>query len=169
MQTTISRRVQSAVQAVAPSVESEFFDCDATLLFNYVLQPNQTVNNLQQPIDSNGDFWLCGIQASGAEFQRVDLTSQASTFSLCVSDDVGYKLMSDYLPIGFFTPAYGNPWPYVVRRSHMFKAGTRITIDLQETSGFTTIVQIAFRGRYRYRLSDVQTAQRNLLANKRGR
>ena len=169
METTITRRVQSAVQTLAPSVASEFFDCDATLLFNYVLQPNQTVNNLQQPIESNGDFWLCGIQASGANFQRVDLTSQASTFGLRISDDVGYKLMSDYIPIGFFTPAYGNSWPYVVRPSHMFKAGTRISIDLQEQSGNTTIVQLAFRGRYRYRLADVQAAQRNLLAMKRGR
>jgi hypothetical protein len=169
MNTTITRRVQSAVQEIAPSVASEFYDCDATLVFNYVLQPNQTVNNLMQPIDSNGDFWLCGVQASSAEFDRPDSVVLAANVGIRLSDDTGYKLFSNYVPVMFFTPAYGNSWPFVVRPSHMFKAGTQIVIDLQELSGVTNVVQLAFRGRYRYRLSDVQIAQRNLLAKKNGR
>ena len=163
MEATLTRAVQSTRQVDPPMIAGDFYDCDATLVFNYVLAPYQTLTGLQQPVDSNGDFWLCGIQASCTEYDRVDLTLLSTQCGIRVSDDVGYKLMSDLIPIGFFTPIYGNSYPYVVRLSHMFKMGTKIVIDLQEQSGVTAIVQIAFRGRYRYRMSDIQAARKQLI------
>ena len=147
---------QIGVRYPTPAMVGEFFDCDATLVFNWTLEPLQTQIALQQPISSEGDFYLCGIQATSVTYQRPDLIQLAATFQLRVSDDLGYKLMSDYIPSQFFSPTFGNPYPYVIRPSHLFKAGTRVSIDIQETSNVTNVIQIAFRGRYRYRLSDVK-------------
>jgi hypothetical protein len=147
-----------------PATVGGFVDCDTTLVFNYTLQPLQTLIALQQPISSEGDFYLCGIQASSIQYQRPDLIQLNALAAFRFSDDLGYKLSDDFIGVGFFSPAFGNSYPYVVRPSHLFKAGTRINIDVQELSNTTNIIQIAFRGRYRYRVSDIQ----NLAAAQRG-
>lgn len=154
-----------------PSLQAGFVDIDETLTFNIKLTPNQIITGLQQPISRDGDFWLCGIQMSCIEFQRPDLIEVAALAGLRISDDTGYQLMNDFINSNFFSPAFGNSYPYVINPVHLFKAGTRINIDLQELSGPGTeenpflgnIVQVLFRGRYRYRLSDVQ-AQSALIA-----
>lgn len=155
-----------------PSLAAGFVDVDSSLVFNWRLIPNpgggaQPTTGLQQPIPGDGDFYLCGIQMTSVIFQRPDLVEVAGDASLRISDDTGYRLMSDYIDIQAFTPATGNSYPYVIRPAHLFKAGTRINIDLQELSGpgteenpfLANIIQITFRGRFRYRLSDVQAQQ----------
>jgi hypothetical protein len=68
--------------------------------------------------------------------------------------------MSDYINVNFMSEAMGNSYPFVISPSHWFKSGTSIVIDLQELSNQANtpnIIQIAFRGRYRYRLSTIQS------------
>lgn len=169
MTPTIQR--QMAMMSV-PALEAGFEDIDATLVFPYVLQPGQTANALQQPISGDGDFWLCGWQMTSVLFQRPDLIELAGNAGARLSDDAGYRLQSDFINVAFLTPLNGNSYPArVIKPAHFFKAGTRINIDLQELTNLTdeisgpvpNIIQIAFRGRYRYRMSDVQ-AQARLIA-----
>lgn len=158
-----------------PALEAGFEDIDATLVFNYVLQPGQTANALQQPISGDGDFWLCGWQMTSVLFQRPDLVELAGNASARLSDDTGYRLQSDFVNIAFLTPLNGNSYPRVIRPAHLFKAGTRINIDLQELSNVIdevsgpvpNVIQIAFRGRYRYRMADVQAAARLIAQTER--
>jgi hypothetical protein len=152
-----------ALQA-QPSLVNQFSDIDQPLVFNYTLQPNQVITGLQQPVSRDGDFYMCALNMSSVNMQRPDLIQLAANAGVRISDDTGYKLMSDYIQVGLIGPAFGNSYPKGLNMTHLFKAGTKINIDLQELSGVTNIVQLIFYGRYRYRASDVQT-QGRLLAN----
>lgn len=161
--TTPGFQQQQALMPLPPELSQGFVDIDETLVFNYVLQPGQEANALQQPISGDGDYWLCGWQMTSVLFQRPDLVELAGNAGARLSDDTGYRLQSDYVNVAFLTPIAGNSFPRVIRPAHLFKAGTRINIDLQELSNVTdtglpvpNVIQIAFRGRYRYRMSDVQ-------------
>jgi hypothetical protein len=157
----------SALISTSPSISNEFVDIDQPLVFNWVLQPNNIINGLQQPIARDGDFWLCAMQATCVQAERPDLIVKASQCGIRITDDVGYKLFSDFINIGSFTPVAGNSYPFVINPSHLLRAGTRLSIDLQELSGVTSIVQIKFAGRYRYRVSDIQAMRQQLLRDKR--
>jgi hypothetical protein len=162
----------------SPSQAKEFVDIDDTLTFNYVLAPGQVINALQQPVGGDGDFWLCGIQMTSVLRQRPDLIELAGNAGMRIADDTGYRLMSDFLNIAFLTPLNGNSYPWVIRPAHLFKAGTRISIDMQELSNVIddvtgpvpNIIQIGFRGRYRYRVSDLknQTALLRRIQKRQG-
>ena len=152
---------------MSPSLLNEFVDIDQTLVFNYQLQPGQTIAGLQQPISGDGDFHLCGMQVTSVLLQKPTLVELQGFVGVRIADDVGYKLMSGFISNKFMTPQQGNSYPYVIRPAHMFKAGTRINIDLQEQSNVTdpisgpvpNIVQILFRGRYRYRMDTLRRLQ----------
>lgn len=160
-----------------PELAQGFVDIDDTLIFDYKLQPGQEANALQQPISGDGDFWLCGWQMTSVLFQRPDLVELAGNAGARLSDDTGYRLQSDYINIAFLTPLNGNSYPKVIRPAHLFKAGTRINIDLQELTNLIdevsgpvpNVIQIAFRGRYRYRMSDVQLQAKLIAQSQRYR
>jgi len=139
-----------------PSLDNQYYDCDVTLTFDVQIQANAQLVGLQQPISSEGDFYLCAYGASSVIQQRPDLQELAGSVSIRLSDDTGYRLSDDYITMPFLTSIAGNPYPFVVKTPHLFKAGTKIWIDMQETSGgdggSPSNVQIAFRGRYRYRM-----------------
>ena len=148
-----------------------FVDVDQTLVFNLILQSGQTVNALQLPISGDGDFYLCGMQASS--FISVGFNSQQviGNAGIRIADDLGYRLSDDFLDFSFMSSMRGNSYPWMIRPAHLFKAGTRINIDLTETTGlgvnsppYTNTVQILFRGRYRYKLSDI-IVQNKLIVN----
>ena|ERR1700689_492574 len=156
-----------AAIVTSPSISKEFVDIDQPIVFNWILQPNSIINGLQQPIARDGDFRLCAIGATCVKAERPDLIVKASQCGIRITDDNGYKLFSDFIGIGFFTPVAGNSYPFVINPAHLFVAGTRIVIDLQEQSDVTSIVQIKFYGRYRYRVSDIQAMRRQLIQDKR--
>jgi hypothetical protein len=151
----------SAAQALyqVPELSQDFVDIDASLVFNYVLQPGTVQNGLQQPISADGDYYLCGMQMSSVLQQRPDLIQNAGNAAILISDDTGYRLFSDYVNVNFMSASFGNSYPFVISPTHVFKSGTKITIDLQELSNVANvpnIIQVIFRGRYRYRVSDLQ-------------
>lgn len=157
---------QAAMRQLPPELARGFVDIDATLVFNFVLQPGQVAYGLQQPISGDGDFWLCGMQALSTLSQRFDINYLSGNVGIRIADDTGYKLASDFIPINLLSPMSGNSYPWVIRPSHLFRAGTRINIDLQELSNASqsgvpipNIVQLAFRGRYRYKMSTIQEQQ----------
>lgn len=138
-------------QVRASRKSNQFVDCDVTLVYNYQIGAFATIVGLQQPISAEGDFYLCAIQASSVIQQRPDLQEYTGNVSIRIADDVGYRLMDDYITMNFLTEMGGNPWPFVIKPAHFFRAGTKIWIDMQENSGFLSNVQVSFRGRYRYR------------------
>lgn len=157
----------SAAQALAqvPELERDFVDIDSTLVFPYVLQPGTVQNGLQQPISADGDYYLCGMQMSSVLQQRPDLVQNSGNAAIRISDDNGYRIMSDYINVAFLSASYGNSYPFVINPAHRFAAGTKITIDLQELSNVANepnIILVVFRGRYRYRLSDLQSQSSQL-------
>lgn len=138
-----------------------FVDIDDTLVYSVVLQPSQVLTGQQQPIDNNGDFYLKGMQAMSALAQRPDLVELAGNVGIRIYDDTGYALSSDYINIAFLTSINGNSYPWAINE-HLIKAGTRITIDLEELSNASdvagpipNVVQIAFRGTYRFRTAEL--------------
>jgi hypothetical protein len=142
-----SEHIMSSSQAAI----NGFVDIDTTLTLSWVLQPYTIVNAIQQPVSRDGDFWLCGIEMTSSQVEAPDLIRYNAMAGLRISDAHGYVLFSDFLNSNFFPP--NNP--FVINPSHLFRAGTHINVDLQEQSGVNNAVQIAFRGRYRYRMSDV--------------
>jgi hypothetical protein len=149
-------KMSSMNQFAQPQLRSnvksnKFVDCDVTLVFNYQIGAYAQIVGLQQPISAEGDFYLCAMQASSVIQQRPDLQEYAGSVSIRIADDVGYRLMDDYITMNFLTEMAGNPWPFVIKPAHFFRAGTKIWIDMQENSGFLSNVQVSFRGRYRYR------------------
>ena len=155
MTPTLTQRQQAMVK-IPPSLIHQYQDIDKTLVFDWQLQAGQTITGLQQPIDRDGDYWLCAIGMSSVYFQRPTLVEVAALAGLRISDDTGYKLMSDYINVNNIGPAFGNSYPFVIKPAHLFKSGTKITIDLQEQSGVINVVQVTFYGRYRYRMADLQ-------------
>lgn len=143
-------RITPARPHLPPSLRQEFVDCDTTLVFDYQVPAGETLVGLQQPISSEGDFFLCAIQASSVIQARPDLQLAAGNVGLRFADDTGYRLMDDYVNLYFFSEMQGNPWPYVVKPMHRFRAGTKILVDIEESTGFLSNVQVAFRGVYRY-------------------
>lgn len=165
----------SPAQALSrvPELSRDFVDIDASLVFNYVLQPGTVQNGLQQPISADGDYYCCAMQMSSVLQQRPDLIQNAGNCAIMISDDAGYRLFSDYINVNFFSASFGNSYPFVINPTHVFKAGTKITIDLQELSNVANtpnIIQVTFRGRYRYRVADlqVQSAQISQARKMRG-
>lgn len=153
MSEALTRQVKQ--QYIPPSLTNEFFDVDETLVFNYVLQPNQTITGLEQPVSGAGDFYLCGIQMTAHNFPTFGSKGMSTQAALRVVDSKGYRLIDNYAPVGFFTPSAGNSYPYVLSRPYKFDKGTYIGVDLQEQSGSICTVQVAFRGRYRFHYADV--------------
>jgi len=148
-------------QPFAPQdLDSEFFDCDETLVFSYVLLPNQNITNLQQPISLMGDFYLCAIQATSHNFPSFGALGTSIDAGFRFTDSTGYRLLDGYAGVNFFAPSQGNSFPYSLNPQHRFAAGTYIGIDLQEQSNLVNTIQIAFKGRYRYRMADVIKAAR---------
>ena len=135
-----------------PALVHQFSDVDTTLVYDYQIQPNAQIVGLQQPISMEGDFYLCAWQASSVIQIRPDDQENAGNVSIRIADDTGYRLMDDYITMNYLTSISGNPWPFTLRRPHMFRAGTKIWIDIQELSGSLSNVQICFRGQYRYRM-----------------
>jgi len=134
-----------------PSLANEFVDVDTTLVFDYQIAASGVAVGLQQPISSEGDFYLCAMQASAVIQIRPDDQEDAGNVGIRIADDTGYRLMDDYVNLYFFSEMQGNPWPYVIKPMHLFKGGTKIIIDIQEYTGNLSNVQIGFRGLYRYR------------------
>jgi len=134
-----------------PAFVHQFADVDETLVFNYQIQPNAQQVGLQQPVSMEGDFYLFAWQASSVIQVRPDNQENAGNVSIRLADDTGYRLSDDYIGMNFLTSIAGNPWPYTLRLPHMFRAGTKIWIDMQELSGFLSNVQVCFRGQYRFR------------------
>lgn len=158
---TANALAKVSVRRPTQQVAGMFYDCDDTLVFDYQILANAQVIGLQQPIASDADFYLCGVAASSVIIESSVTQEFNGNVGLRFTDSTGYRLMSDYVDLAFFNTSFGNPYPYVINPSHVFKAGTRINIDIQELSGgnagvsgsgFPSNVQIAFRGRYRYRL-----------------
>ena len=152
---------------IPPSISNQFIDIDQSLVFSWNLTANTIQNGLQQPIPRNGDFWLCAMSASCVQVESPDVIVKSSHCGIRISDDLGYKLFSDFLNIDYFTPAIGNSYPFAFNPIHMFKAGTRINIDLAELDDVNSIVQIKFRGRMRYRMSDIQLMRQQIAQDRR--
>jgi hypothetical protein len=134
-----------------PAFLHQFSDVHETLVFDYQIQPNAQIVGLQQPISMEGDFYLFAWQASSVIQLRPDNQEDAGNVSVRLADDTGYRLSNDYIGMNFLTSISGNPWPFVLRTPHMFRAGTKIWIDMQENSGYLSNVQVAFLGQYRFR------------------
>ena len=149
------------------ALQNEFVDIDQTLIFNYKLPGGKTVNGLSQPISADGDYFLCGLQVVCAIFENPLVQTIQGEVGVRLADDSGYKLMNEYVTSLFMTPAAGNSYPFIIRPQHKFLAGTRINIDLQEMSNLSdesgtslpNLVQIAFRGFYRYRTASLLKQQ----------
>lgn len=133
-----------------PEFANETVDIDVSIPLNWILQPYTAVNAIQVPISRDGDFWLCGIRVTSTQMEAPDLVRYNALAGLRVADANGYALFGDFIQSSFFSLA-----EFVVNPSHLFRAGTHINVDLQEQSGVVNIVQAVFRGRYRYRMSDV--------------
>src|SRR5262249_19509852 len=129
-------------------------------IFDYQIQADAEIVGLQHPIKSEGDFFLCAFGASAIIQLRPDSQINSGDVAIRLTDDTGYRLSNDYLGMDFTSAVKGNAYHYTYLKSHLFKAGTKIIIDLKELAdgtipgpitGLPTNVQIAFYGVYRYR------------------
>lgn len=123
---------------VTPS--AQFVDQDVTYVYNVVLTANQQLNNEIVQLDNDADFLLMGIQITRAT---------SNLYQIIFADNQGQQLSNDFIYGAAFSGG-GNGVPFTIVPARIFSRGGQIQIRIQDLSGATNTIQIAFRGVKRY-------------------
>jgi hypothetical protein len=127
-----------------PPAEAAGYD---TKPYDYIYSPpgglltaDQVIENDQVSIQPDSDFILAGWYIS----------QYTGAFQIQLTDSAGYQMMSGFLNSGGISLGANNPT--VFSPAHMFPAGGRIQVSIQDLSGLTNPLQIVFKGWKRFRL-----------------
>ncbi len=116
-----------------------YTDLPFTYVFTIALTASQVVNGAQQAIDTDSDFMW-----------RALVFSSTGIFRVRFSDSQAFFLSN--LQIDSLNLSNDGSSPYVIFPEMPFPAGSRIGIDITDTSANPNTVQIGFIGCKRYRL-----------------
>lgn len=104
------------------------------------LTADQEIEDDQVSIQPDSDFYCAGIYIS----------QYTGAFELQITDSQGYQLSNGFLNSGGISQAANDPT--VFSPAHMFPAGGRIQISIEDLSGATNPLQIVFVGWKRFRI-----------------
>lgn len=107
---------------------------------NGQLTANQLINPDSVAIQTDADFLLFGLWIPFAN----------GLFQIQLIDATGYQLSSGLINSGGLSAVSSRPT--VISPSHPFPAGGKIQIVIQDLSGATNEIQIAFVGKKVYRM-----------------
>lgn len=123
--------------------------------FDYIYSPsggeltaNQIVNDDTVAIQTDADFVLYAWYIS----------EYTGAFQIRLTDSNGYQLSSGFENSG--TISQNSADPTVKSPGHLFPAGGKIRIDIQDLSGDANPLQIVFRGIKRFKVAPSQTQKR---------
>jgi len=107
---------------------------------NGALTANQLLQNQTVAIQTDADFMLFAWY----------LSQYTGAFQIQLQDDVGYQLQSGFLNSGAISQTSADPT--VFSPSHPFRAGGKIVIQINDLSGASNSLQIAFVGEKMFRV-----------------
>lgn len=115
--------------------QGDYIASDFTYLYNVTLTSNQVITNDGVLIYTDADFAITAVI----------ITQNTGIFSVQFTDASGYQLSSAYLYSASFYQG-GVPIPFPFMPAVLIPAGGRIGVNIQDASGSTNVIQIAFRG-----------------------
>jgi hypothetical protein len=101
----------------------------------------QLLNGQTVPIQTDADFYLFGWYIS----------LFTASFQIRLTDSTGYQLQSGFINSGALSQSSNDPT--VFSPSHLFPAGSKILIDIQDLSDEVNPLQIVFKGIKLYKVS----------------
>lgn len=120
-----------------------YTDVDFTYPYDVSLTANQKLSDQTVATTNDADF----------AWRAIVIGLATGAFSIRFSDSQGYYLSNGFVASANIVADAASPWP--VFPEIIIPAGGRIGIDIQDISGQSNTIQIAFRGVKRYRLADI--------------
>lgn len=119
--------------------------------YDYVYNPpngeltaDQELSGQTVAIQTDADFYLFGIYIS----------EYTGAFQFRLTDSTGYQLQSGFINSGALSQSSNDPT--IISPAHLFPAGSKILIDIQDLSDEPNPLQIVFKGIKLYRISSKQ-------------
>ena len=136
-----------AVQGINDASPAGYIDVPFDYVYNQTLTANQLLNNEVVSIFTEADFAWRGL-----------IFTATGLFSVQFQDGQGYYLSSGMVYSTNMPNTPGDPFPRFPEV--VYPAGGRITLNIQELTGETNIVQLLFVGVNRYRIGAQPTHRR---------
>ena len=115
--------------------------------FSYIYNPpnnqlaaNQEIDGDTVSIQTDADFYAFGLYIS----------LFTGAFQIRLADSTGYQLQSGFINSGALSQSSNQPT--VLSPAHLFPAGSKILIDIEDLSGNPNPLQIVFPGVKLYKL-----------------
>lgn len=116
--------------------------------FDYIYNPpnnqltaNQEIDGDTVSIQTDADFYAFGWYIS----------LFTGSFQIRLTDSTGYQLQSGFINSGALSQSSNSPT--VLSPAHLFPAGSKILIDIQDLSGNLNPLQIVFKGVKLYKIN----------------
>jgi hypothetical protein len=108
---------------------------------NNTLAANQEIVGDTVSIQTDADFYVFGWYIS----------QYTGAFQIQLADSTGYQLQSGYINSGALSQSSNDPT--VFSPAHLFPAGSKILIDIEDLSGNPNPLQIVFVGVKMYKIA----------------